>query len=182
MAFVRLPTAVGLCVWSLAYPAVSSGQSFQVQASAGPTISDKGHSVAAGIGISPASRVTFLIDVDRTHVGTSVRYYPDGNSVTRGGTYTMAAVTVRVSLFRLDRIGPYGLFGAARGVSRPNVNDMFPDRVTHAAAGAVAGGGIHVPLKDRLSLFAEVRIIAGPEGREGMFGVAPLRGGLAWRF
>jgi hypothetical protein len=87
-----------------------------------------------------------------------------------------------VTPFRRDRIGPYGLAGVATGRSRPNVNAVFPDRVNNRAGGLVLGGGLHVPVSDRFSAFADVRMIVGAEGVEGMFGVAPVRAGVAWAF
>jgi hypothetical protein len=43
------------------------------------------------------------------------------------------------------------------------------------------GGGIHLPLRQQLSLFADARMMVGAEAGE-LLAVAPLRAGLAWRF
>jgi hypothetical protein len=72
--------------------------------------------------------------------------------------------------------------GAARGVSKPNLNAAFPNAVTNDAGAVFFGGGISVPLGDRLGLFSDVRIMIAAEGTEGIIGVVPLRAGLAWRF
>lgn len=172
-----------LCLLVLISPAVASGQSFQIQAAAGPTVTDQGFSAAAGIGFSPASRLTLQADVDRTHLSSQLQRDARGNVYGfRGGTFTLATVQLRVSVFRPDRVGPYGLVGAARGVSKPNVSETFPIPVTNDAAAVFLGGGIHVPLRDRVSLFSDVRFMLGAEGPEGIIAIAPLRAGLAWRF
>jgi hypothetical protein len=45
----------------------------------------------------------------------------------------------------------------------------------------VLGGGVHAPLGDHLGLFADWRLFFGGEAEE-IFGIAPLRVGLGWRF
>ena len=71
--------------------------------------------------------------------------------------------------------------GFAAGVSRPNVNELFPDPVTNNVRAIFFGGGIHVPLKERVSLFADARMMVGAEAGE-LLAVAPIRAGVAWRF
>jgi hypothetical protein len=39
-----------------------------------------------------------------------------------------------------------------------------------------------VQLRGRISVCADVRMVFGPEGNEGMLAFAPVRAGLAWRF
>jgi hypothetical protein len=48
----------------------------------------------------------------------------------------------------------------------------------------VFGGGIHVPLAERLSLFGDGRVTMGAaESGEGdLLGIVSIRVGLAWRF
>jgi hypothetical protein len=166
----------------LTFPSFASAQSFAVQASAGPTLFDPGYSLNAGVGFLPTSHLAVLFDVERTHL--SSRSSGDGRggfSSFRGGTLTMAAAQLRVTPFGNDRVGPYGLVGVAAGVSRPNVNEAFPDPVTNDARAFVFGGGIHVPLKERFSIFADGRMMIGSEAGE-LLAVAPLRAGVAWRF
>jgi hypothetical protein len=67
-------------------------------------------------------------------------------------------------------------------VSRPHVNQTFPDRVTNQARVLFAGGGLHVPLGERLSVFGDIRMVFGAEGLEGIVAFAPVRAGVAWRF
>jgi len=61
------------------------------------------------------------------------------------------------------------------------VNERFPDSVTNDARAIFFGGGIHVPLKERISLFADGRMMIGAEAGE-LLAVAPIRAGVAWRF
>jgi opacity protein-like surface antigen len=163
-------------------PALAAGQSLVVQGSAGPTMIDSGYSVAGGLGYSPTSHVTFLAQLDQSHL--SSRFSTDGRggqSAFRGGTVTLATAEVQVSLFGLDRITPYGLAGIGVGASHPNVNEFFEDRITNTVRGIFVGGGLRVPLQGRLSLFADGRVILGAEAGETL-GLAPVRAGLAWRF
>jgi hypothetical protein len=90
---------------------------------------------------------------------------------------------VRASLFGPDRIGPYVLAGMAAGVSRPNVNNLWPTRAANEVRGPFAGGGIQVPLGNHVSLFADARVMlmVGTEADE-LLGVAPVRAGVTWRF
>jgi hypothetical protein len=78
-------------------------------------------------------------------------------------------------------VSPYALAGVGRGISRPNVNDLFPDRVTNDVTLLFAGGGVRVPVTEQLSAFADMRfVIQGERGETGVF--LPVRGGLTWRF
>ncbi|HEU4935624.1 MAG TPA: hypothetical protein VFT39_04155 [Vicinamibacterales bacterium] len=163
-------------------PAMATAQSFVVQGAAGPTMIDSGFSVAAGVGYSPNTHVTFSAQVDRSHL--SSRFSNNGRgmqSAFRGGTVTLATAEVQLSLFGWDRITPYALGGIGIGASQPNVNEFFRDRVTNKAGGVFAGGGVRVPLGNRLSMFADGRVIIGAEAGETL-GLAPVRAGIAWRF
>jgi hypothetical protein len=160
----------------------ASGQTLVLQGSAGPTATDAGHSLAARIGFSPASRLTVLFGVDRTHV--SSRFSTDGRdgvAAFRGGTVTFAAAELRATIRGRDRVSPYVLGGFGAGVSRPNVNEMFPHRVTNNVRALFFGGGIHVPLRERISVFADARMVVGAEAGE-LLAIAPVRVGVAWRF
>ena len=166
----------------LATPTVATAQTFVVQGSVGPTLIDRGYSMEAGIGFSPLSRLTVLFDVERTHL--SSRSTSDGRGGVnnfRGGTLTMGSAQLRVTPFGHDRVGPYGLAGFAAGISRPNVNATFPERVRSDARAVFFGGGIHVPLRARISLFADGRMLIGGEAGE-LLALAPVRAGIAWRF
>jgi hypothetical protein len=167
----------------LVAPAHVSAQRFAAHASGGPTLTDSGYSVAAGLGVGVTSRLTFDVDVERTHLSSQV--IRDARGVTsgfRGGTLTLGTAQLRASLFDSRRIGPYGVVGFAAGVSRPNVTALFPTRVTNDVRAVFAGGGIHAPLTSRLSAFADVRMMVGAEDIEGIVAVVPLRAGVALRF
>ena len=175
-----IPGLVSLLL--LACPPIASGQSFLLQGSAGATLIDTGYNLAGGIGVSPISQVTVLLDVERTHLSSELRSDGRGGvSGFRGGTLTLVAAHLRVAPLGRDRVGPYGLAGFAAGQSRPNVNELFPDRVTNDVRAVFFGGGIHVPLKERISLFADGRMMLGTEAGE-LLAVAPIRAGIAWRF
>lgn len=172
-----------LAILVLAAPAVARAQSFDLHGAGGPTITDPGHSLTAGVGFSLTSRVTFTVDIERTHLPSQFDVHDRGFSATRGGTLTVGVPALRVSLFPSDRVGPYALAGLAVGVSQPNVNDTFPTPVTNSVIGPFFGGGLQVPLGDRLTLFTDLRmmLVVGTDSEE-LYGVAPIRVGVAWRF
>jgi len=163
-------------------PHVAPAQSLTLQGSAGATLVDSGYTLAGGIGYSPTSRLTVLFDVERTNLSSRLRSDGRGGFAGfRGGTLILGSAQLRVTPFGGDRVGPYGLVGFAAGVSHPNVNEMFPDPVTNDVRAIFFGGGIHVPIRERLSLFADGRMMIGAEAGE-LLAVAPIRAGVAWRF
>ena len=163
-------------------PSVVNGQSFELYGSAGPTLIDTGNSFAAGVGFSPTSRLTIGFNFERTHL--SSRTSREGSVVSsfRGGTLLLGTAELRFAPFGRGRFGPFGVAGVAAGVSHPNVNDMFPSRVTNRVGAMFFGGGVNVPLSERMILFADARMMVGAEGNEGVVAVAPARAGVAWRF
>jgi hypothetical protein len=166
----------------MAIPSIAGAQSFVLQGSAGPTLIDSGYSLAGGFGYSPTRHLTVLFDVERTHLSSELRSDGRGGFAGfRGGTLTLGAAQLRVTPFGRDRVGPYGMVGFAAGVSRPNVNDTFPNPVTNDVRAMFFGGGIHVPLKERVSLFADGRMMIGAEAGE-LLAVVPVRAGIAWHF
>ena len=166
----------------LADPRSAGAQAFVLNGAAGPTLVDTGHSLAVGGGFSPASHLDVLVDFERTHL--SSRLESDGRggfSGFRGGTLTLAAAEVRVSVRGRDRVGPYGLAGFAAGVSRPTVNQLYPDPVTNNVRALFFGGGVQVPIRQGFGLFADGRMMLGEEAGE-LLAVAPIRAGIAVRF
>ena len=163
-------------------PQAAHGQSFEVYGSAGPTITDPGFSLAAGVGVSPTSRLTLLAHIERTHLSAQITGESGSRSYFRGGTYLLGSAELRFTPLGHHRVGPFALGGFAAGVSRPNVNEAFPTPVTNGARAAFGGGGLLVPLGQRLAAFADVRMLFGVEGTEGIVAVAPVRAGVAWRF
>jgi hypothetical protein len=163
-------------------PSAARGQSFELYGSAGPTITDAGHSLAGGVGVSPISQLTILASIERTHLSGQIRRETGSTSYFRGGTYLLGSAELRFAPRGRDRVGPFVLAGFAAGESRPNVNDVFPTPATNRARAVFGGGGLLVPLGQRLTAFADVRMLIGAEGSEGIVAVAPVRAGLAWRF
>jgi hypothetical protein len=155
---------------------------FSLQVGAGPLLQSGGHSVSAAFGFSPLSRVDLVVNVERNHLPFQRQTFSDGFSVTRGGTLTSVSGEVRASVFPPNRVSPYGLAGIGGGVSRPTVNDAFPDPVENELRVVYFGGGVRVPLRNSLSLFGEARAMLALEGGDGIMGVWPVRAGLAWRF
>jgi hypothetical protein len=163
-------------------PADASAQSFTVHAAAGPTVVDRGYSIAAGAGFLANPRVTLQFGLERSHLATRTRGDGrGGGSVFRGGTLTYGSAELALSLFGRDRVTPYGLAGFAAGISHPTVNASFPDRVTNEVRAVFFGGGMHVPIGDGLSVFADGRLVIGGEAGETL-ALVPVRAGVGWRF
>ena len=130
-------------------PAIARGQTFMVHGAAGPTVTDPGYSLAAGVGFSPTSRLTLVIGGERTHLPSQVRTYPPGvTAAFRGGTLTLAAGEMQFAILGRDRVSPYVLAGLAAGMSRGNVTRIFPTPVTNDVVASFFGGGMLFPLGD----------------------------------
>ena len=124
-----------------------------------------------------------MVNAERSHVPTDVTFFDDGYSATRGATTRFVSGEFRYVPVTFKRLSPYVIVGIGRGVSRPNVNDLFPDRVTHEVTLQFPGFGGRVDVTEHLSAFADLRFMFQSRAGEpdaGMFG--PIRGGLAWRF
>ncbi len=171
-----------LAVLLLASPCMASAQSFLLHGSAGPTLIDTGYSLAGGFGFSPTSRLTVQFDLERTQLSSQLSSDGRGGFAGfRGGALTLGSAQLKVMPFGREQVGPYGLAGFAVGVSRPNVNEAFPDPVTNDVRAIFFGGGIHIPVRERVSIFADGRMMVGSEAGE-LLAVAPIRAGVAWRF
>jgi hypothetical protein len=168
----------------LASRGIANAQAFAVHGSAGPTLRDAGYSVALGIDVSPVPYLALVINAERTHIAS--RSSDDGQVIStfRGATVTLGTAELRVRPFGHHRIGPYGLVGMGAGAARANEDATFPGEGTTGRVRTVfAGGGLHAPIRERLSVFAEFRMMLVVEEQgEGLLGVGPLRVGLAWRF
>ena len=165
----------------LSVPTLVTAQSFDVHASGGPTLVDRGYSVAGGGGWSPLSHLHLSVNAERTHLPMRVRSDTQSSSVFRGGTVTVGSAEAQLSLLARTRVTPYVLAGFAAGRSRPNVNERFPQEVTNDVRAVFAGGGVLVPLRPNVALYADVRWMVGAESNE-LLVVAPLRAGFSWRF
>lgn len=153
-----------------------------VQVAAGPTAIGGGNVLSAAFGYSPASRLELLLNVERIHLPFQLNRFPDGYSVTRGGTMTFVSGELRLALLPAARVVPFAMAGVGGGVSRPNVNAEFPDRVRNDLRVLYFGGGVHVPLRRGFSLVGEARAMAALEGYDTVVGVWPVRAGVVWRF
>jgi hypothetical protein len=163
---------------------IANAQSWAVHGSAGPTLRDPGHSVAAGVEFAPNRYVALVVNAERTHLADYVRHYGDVISTFRGATLTLGTVELRVTPFGNHRWGPYGLMGTGAGVARANHAPRFSGEGTTGRVRSVfLGGGLHLPIRERLSAFAEFRMmLVGEEEGEGLVGAGPLRAGFGWRF
>ncbi|MGE0594051.1 MAG: hypothetical protein AB7G23_15475 [Vicinamibacterales bacterium] len=173
-----------LLALALISPVPALAQGVSVHAAAGPTLGDAGFSVAGGVAVTPATRLTLLGSVELSHLVSRRGTFPGGGvSRFRGGTFTLVSAEVRLSLFARERPGPYGLAGFAVGRSRPNLTDAFPTAASHRVVAPFAGGGLLVPLNGRAAFFADVRLqlVAGTEA-DDLHALVPLRAGLSWRF
>ncbi|MCC7126391.1 MAG: hypothetical protein IT178_16195 [Acidobacteria bacterium] len=148
-----------------------------VQGAAGVNVNGGDSNQSVAVGVSLADRFDLLLSGERTHKPTETT----GTGVTRGGTTRMLSGEARFFPIVTERVSPYVLASVGRGISRPNVNDMFPERVTNDAWVFLAGGGARVALGRRVDLFADVR--AGILGeRDVIVLIVPIRGGMAVRF
>ena len=175
-----------VAVLSSVAPAGAAGQGtgtrVSVQGAVGTDINAGGDSQSVSIGFSLNERLDILIGAERFHWPTEVtRSDARDFSATRGGTTTFISGEVRFLLFTFNRLSPHVLTSAGYGNSRPNVNDIFPDRVTNGATLLFFGGGVRIALTERLSAFADTRFGIQAE-RDSIIGLAPVRGGVAWRF
>ncbi len=88
---------------------------------------------------------------------------------------------VRFALRSGKRLSPYATAGAGGGISRPNVNDLFPERVTNAARALFSGGGVVWRAGAHLLVAGEADFLILAE-RDVVGLILPVRGSLAWRF
>ena len=98
-------------------PQLADAQSFEVHASAGPTITDPGYSLAAGAGFSPTKHLTAAFNVERTYL--SSRTTSDGRggvSGFRGGTLVLGSGELRPFLLQRGSVLYHFFFGEPRGL------------------------------------------------------------------
>ncbi len=185
---MNVQVVVVVLALSLVLPAVAAAQNdsgrVSIQGAAGSNVNVGGNTQALSVGFSLGDRVNILINGERIHMPTEVTQHEQSVSTTRGGTTMFVSGEVQILPLTFSRVSPYALAGAGRGISRPNVNDTFPDRVTNDAGLLFFGGGIRVPVTERLSVFGDLRFVLQLEsGGDGdVFLFVPLRGGVAWRF
>ena len=170
---------VAIAALSCLWPAVAAGQGtgigVSVQGAIGTHYADGGDTQSIGLGLSFTEHFDIVVNAERSHVPTDITFYGDGGyAATRGATTRFVSAEFRYVPVTYKRISPYVLGLIGRGVSRPNVNEFFPDRVEHMLV-------MHRP--DHLRTFAALRImLQSSEGVPDAGGFGPLRAGLAWRF
>ena len=152
-----------------------------VQFAVGSHVTGGGNSQSLSFGVPAGPYLNFLVSAERSHIPTEINRYEHGYGATRGGTLKFVSAEARVSPRPFARLSPYALAALGRGASRPNVNELFRDRVTNEATLLFLGGGVRVPLTGHVSAFADARFVM--QGERGEVGVIlPIRGGLAWKF
>jgi hypothetical protein len=178
---------VAAAVLSCVSPAVAAGQDsgigISVQGAVGTHIGDGGDTQSIGLGVWFGKRFGVVVNAERSHVPADVTFFDDGYSATRGATTRFVSGEFRYVPVTYNRISPYVIVAIGRGVSHPNVNAFFPDRVTHRVTLAGPGFGGSVRVTEHLSAFADVRFLfQSRPGEPDAGGFGPVRGGLAWRF
>jgi hypothetical protein len=182
-----METRMKLMCWLFAFGVLSTAvvpaaaqtpsRRVSVEGAAGTDLRDAGQDGAGSIGFQITDRVQVFAGAERIHWPTKV----EGVGATRGGTATFASAGLRVFFRGADRVSPYVIAGAGRGLSKPNVNDLFPDPVTNDSWLMFGGGGVRVPVTPQLAAFADLRAGLVSE-RDTIRLILPVRGGVEWRF
>lgn len=146
---------------------------YSLQLAAGPLLMSSGNTLSAGFGVSPISRLDLLVTVERDHLPFEREAYADGFGATRGGTLTAVSGELRAALFPPHRASPYAFAGIGAGKSRPTVNAMFPTPIENDLRTVYFGGGVRVPVRRRLSIFGDARVMLALEGDDSLLGVWP---------
>jgi hypothetical protein len=156
---------------------------FSVDLGMGAHLQNGGTLQSLSFGYAPWRTLSLLVNVERNHVPTRVRTYPDGYSVTRGETLTTVAGELRFIVPVRGHLLPYALVGIGAGLSQPNVNANFPHRVTNTTDVFYVGGGVRVPVRRRFAVFVDSKFMMriDREG-EGLGAMLPIRGGVTWGF
>jgi hypothetical protein len=166
--------------------AASSGtphRRLSLETAAGPQISYVGTTLSAAFGFAPTRRLSLLVSVERSHVQDEIEQFDDGYAFERGGTETFVSGELRYTFLAGRRVSPYVVGGTGRGISRPTVNEFFPEPNERNIQVIYYGAGVRVPLTPRFDAFVDARIIMAVEATSDYFGVRlPVRGGIAWRF
>jgi hypothetical protein len=174
-------------VLSVVPPAVAAGQEpgirVSIQGAIGSHIEDGGDGQSLAVGVSFGRRFAVVVNAERSHVPTEVRFFENGYSTRRGAITRFISGEFRYVPVTYKRLSPYVIAGVGRGVSHPNVNEFFPDRATHKVTLQFPGFGVRMLVTEHLSAFADVRIMfQSRRGEPDAGGFGPVRGGLAWRF
>lgn len=165
----------------------SKPRRFSVTFAAGAHLNDGGDaqelSFGYMLGYTPLRAWSLLVNVERNHLPTRVRAYPDGYSATRGGTLTSISGEFRYAGWHRKRVSPFGLAGTGFGVWRPNVHELFPPRDAELAQLLYYGGGALFTLHPALAVSVEAKLAVVVAGRQDfMTAMLPIRAGVTWRF
>ena len=156
---------------------------FSLEGAAGLQVYYVGSMQSIAFGFAPNRNMMLLVSAERSYVADKIELYPDGYASERGGTEQFVSAEFRYAFFSSKRVSPYVLGGTGHGISRPNVNEFFPDKKQRGIQVLYYGGGLRIPVQPRLDAFVDARIIVGMEAKSDYFGVRfPVRAGVAWRF
>jgi hypothetical protein len=155
---------------------------FSVTFAAGSNINDGGDLQAVSFGYTLAPDWTLLVNVERNYIPTRVTRYPDGYAATRGQTMTAISGEVRQVVWQGQRIAPFWLAGTGVSHSRPNVNDIFPDRVTRIERVFYGGGGAFFPLHPALAVVVDWKFVFVMKENSEMGAMLPIGAGVTLRF
>jgi hypothetical protein len=185
--FINARLLLAATVLSFVPPAVAAAQGtgigVSVQGGIGSHIGDAGDTQSVSLGVSFGERFGVVVNAERSYVPTDVSFFEGGYSASRGATTRFVSGEFRYVPITFKRISPYVIAGIGRGVSRPNVNQYFPNPVEHTVTLQFPGFGVRVLMTDHLSAFADLRFMfQSRKGEPDAGGFGPLRGGLAWRF
>ena len=154
-----------------------------LEGAAGPQLYYRGSILSIAFGFALTRSLTLLVTAERSHVADEIERHDDGYASERGGTEQFVSAELRYGFFRSRRVSPYVLGGTGRGISRPNVNEFFPDKKERGIQVLYYGGGVRIPIRPRLDAYVDARLIMAVEARSDYFGVRlPVRAGVAWRF
>ena len=155
---------------------------WSVEGAAGFQLYYEGRAESVAFGFAPNRSLTVLVSLQR--VSTQDRgpyeqwYLPE-----RGSTEQFLSGEVRYAFLTRRRLSPYVLGGIGGGISRPNVNQYFPDKRERHIQTLYYGGGVRIPVAARFDAFVDTRLIMSAEAVSDYFGVRmPVRAGIAWRF
>jgi hypothetical protein len=154
-----------------------------LEGAAGLHLYYRGNVQSVAFGFAPTRSLTLLVSAERSYVRDEIERYEGGYSLERGGTEQFFSAELRYAIFVRKRVSPYVLGGAGRGISRPNVSEVFPDTKRRDIYVIYFGAGVRIPVRRRLDFFADARITMAGEAESDYFGVRyPVRAGVAWRF
>ena len=154
-----------------------------VEGAAGLQLSYRGSMQSIAFGFAPTPSLTLLVSAERSYVRDEIEQYENGYDFERGGTELFVSAELRYAFFPTRRVSLSVLGGTGRGISRPNVNEFFPDKIERGIHVVYYGAGVRIPVRPRLDAFVDARVIMALEAKSDYFGVRfPVRAGVAWRF